>query len=55
MKLLTMVDQITMYLYIHKKGDNEIQQAQLLEMCRHAGFSTGNGETFDDIITSMQL
>lgn len=33
-----------MYFYIHKIDNNENEQTQLLEMCHHAGFRSGNGK-----------
>ena len=44
-----------MYLCIYKINDHEIGQAQLLEMCRHAGFRNGNGKAIDGINTNNSL
>jgi hypothetical protein len=40
-----------MYLCMYKTNKNEIQQAQLLEMCSHAGLRIGDGKDVDGIIT----
>jgi len=38
-----------MYLCLYKINEHEIQQAQLLEMHRNAGFRNGNGKAIDGI------
>jgi hypothetical protein len=43
-----------MYFYIYKTNENEIQQTQLLEMCRHDCLHTWNGKGVYGLTTNKQ-
>ena len=44
-----------MYFCSHKIKEHENEQAQLLEMCCHAGLRTGDGKDVNGIITQSNL